>query len=320
LEQQFDLQSVKIGQTTFGSRQEADVWLKGQCPGAGAHLFFVDFHSLLALAWGQGNTMAEILKLDESWNKLSYTSLEEAIIATLFYLEIPAFFGKPSLGATNSSAKILPGLPNYETWHVGDTDRGLRYDLKRKIQEQVDTWELALLHLLPVAAQSLASNMLKASAEFVGVVSNWITGFYQDSKCKGANETETWKHILHTVREICHILHVARGLGRGHIVNPNDCASCLFWGQLQAHREMQVLTKAGLVGDHRLSQFLNLHLRDNAVMKSELVKVHDLMREMKKEILELKKKAKKKPQGAALAAGCAVGFARGTTGRDNDDK
>ena len=316
LEQQFDSQAVKIGQLIFGSRQEADVWLRGQCPGAGSHSFFVDFHSLMALAWGQGTTMGEILKLDESRTKLSYTSPEEAIIATSFYLEIPAFFGKPSLGATNSSAKILPGLPNYETWDVGDTDRGLRYDLKRKIQEQVDTWELASLHSLPIAAQPLASNMLKASAEFVGVVSSWITGFYQDSKCKGANEVETWKHISHTVREICHILHVARGSGRGHIANPNDRASCLFWGQLQSHREMQALTKAGLVGDHRLSHVLNLHLRDNAVMKSELVKVHDQLREMKKEILELKNKAKKIPGAAQPGAARAVGFAR--TGRDDN--
>jgi hypothetical protein len=179
---------------------------------------------------------------------------------------------------------------------VGDTDRGLRYNLKRMIQEQVETWELAALHSLPVAAQPLAANMLKTSAEFVGVMSNWITGFYQDSKCKGANELETWKHISHTVREICHILHVARGPGRGHIANPHDGASCLFWGQLQAHREMQVLTKAGLVGDHRLSHVLNLHLRDNAVMKSELIKVHDLMQEMKKEIIELKTRPKRSQQ------------------------
>jgi hypothetical protein len=171
------------------------------------------------------------------------------------------------------------------------------------------------------AAQPLAANMLKASAEFVGVVSNWITGFYQDSKCKGANELETWKHISHTVREICHILHVARGPGRGHIANPQDRASCLFWGQLQAHREMQVLTKAGLVGDHRLSHVLNLHLRDNAVMKSELIKVHDLMREMKREIVELKNKAKKKPAvgpGGGGARTPGVAFAR--TGREDDDE
>jgi hypothetical protein len=272
----------------------------------------------MALAWGQGNTMAEILKLDESRTKLSYTSTEEAIIATSFYLEIPAFFGKPTLGATNSSAKILPGLPNYETWDVGDTDRGLRYDLKRKIQEQVNTWELVSLHSLPVAAQPLASNMLKASAEFVGVVSNWITGFYQDSKCKGANEIETWKHISHTVREICHILHVARGSGRGHIANPQDRASCLFWGQLQAHREMQSLSKAGLVGDHRLSHILNLHLRDNAVMKSELIKVNDLLRELKKDVMELKNKAKKKTPPTAAGGARGVGFVR--AGREDDDE
>ena len=81
---------------------------------------------------------------------------------------------------------------------------------------------------------------------------------------------------------------------------------------------MQVLTKAGLVGDHRLSHVLNLHLRDNAVMKSEMVKFHDLLREMKKEILELKNKAKKKPGAAQPGAARTVGFARAA--REDEDE
>ena len=81
---------------------------------------------------------------------------------------------------------------------------------------------------------------------------------------------------------------------------------------------MQALSKSGLVGDHRLSHVLNLHLRDNAVMKSELIKVHDLLRELKKDVMELKNKAKKKP--VAVAAGArGVGFARAAREEQDDE-
>ena len=48
------------------------------------------------------------------------------------------------------------------------------------------------------------------------------------------------------------------------------------------------------MGDPRLSHILNLHLRDNAVMRSELVKVNDTIRMLAKDVNELKNKNKRK--------------------------
>lgn len=304
LEQQLDTQAVRIGTTTFSSRFEAEAWMKVNCPASGGFIFFVDFHSLLALAFGGGVTMAEILKLQETTVKLSFATVEEAIITASFQLEIPTFFGKASTVATSNSAKVLPGLQSFATWDAGDGDHGLRYDMKNKVRVYAETWRSSAEFNLSSAALIVAQAMMHDAIAFVDKVSYWISEFYTDCKNKGADDKETWKHISHTIREICSILHDARKAGRGYYTTPSERAACCFWGQLQAHREMQVLTSRSLVSDPRLSHILNLHLRDNAVMKSELNKVMDMIRGVQKDVTELKKKK------AAVSTGRCVTTAR----------
>lgn len=82
--------------------------------------------------------------------------------------------------------------------------------MKHKVQERVEAWQSSAELFLPPGAQLVAQAMLLASATFVEFVSNWVTQFFGDCKTKGADETETWKHISHTVRELCSILHNAR--------------------------------------------------------------------------------------------------------------
>jgi hypothetical protein len=64
---------------------------------------------------------------------------------------------------------------------------------------------------------------------------------------------------------------------------------------------MEVLAKRSLVLDHRLSHILNLHLRDNAVMRSELVAAHETIKSLQRDISELKKGNSRRPAGAAGA-------------------
>jgi hypothetical protein len=135
LERLLDARSVKIGSVNFSSRQEAEAWLKTHCTNAGGYTFFVDFHNLLALAFGPGGFMADILKLHETSVKLSDATTDEAIVVASFHMEIPSFFGKPSATATTHSAKVLPGLQTYAAWDSGDGDHGLRYDMKQKVKE-----------------------------------------------------------------------------------------------------------------------------------------------------------------------------------------
>jgi hypothetical protein len=304
LEQQLDLHLVKIGSVTFASRHEADSWLKTHCPTLpGAYTYFMDFHSLLALAFGPGGNMAEILKLQESSTKLSFATMEEGMVMASFHLEIPSFFGKATTTATTHSAKILPGLETYKAWDSGDGEHGLRYNLKYKVRSYADTWrQAAEFNLLPDAL-AIAQVFLHMATSFVDQVLYWILEFFTDCKNKGANDKETWKHISHTVREICNILHEARKAGQGQYSTAAERASGAFWGQIQAFREMEHLSQRSLVSDHRLSHILNLHLRDNAVMRSELNEVNENIRSLRRELVELKKaNSKRTPAGAGRGA------------------
>ena len=139
-------------------------------------------------------------------------------------------------------------------------------------------------------AMVVAQSMMNTAKAFVEQVCGWITQFFTDSKNKGANNAETWKHISHTVRKVCRILQDARRAGRGHQTNDAERAAGAFWGQLQAHREMVQFSQRSLVADPRLSHILNLHLQDNAVMRSELTRVYDSIKLLQREVAELKKK------------------------------
>jgi hypothetical protein len=309
LERSLDSQSVKLGFETFNSREDAAAWMKLNCPLAGSHAFFLDFHSLLALAFGPGSNTREVLKTEESRTKLNYSTSEEAIMTASFQIEIPAFYGTASSQATTLSAKVLPGLPTFAAWDTGDGDRGLRYDLRRKVLNHTNSWQTSASMALPPPAQVIAQTMLLASSNFVDFVSNWITQFYGDCRTKGANGEETWKHISHTIRELCQILHNARNAGQGPFLSDSDRASGIFWGSLQAYREMAVITSRGMMGDPRLSHILNLHLRDNAVMRSEMKEALTKIKNLQGEVTGLLQ-----TRTRAAAGGRGSGAGRGAGG------
>ena len=234
--------------------------------------------------------MAEILKLKETLSKLNLPLVEEAIVMASFHFEVPTFFGKPTAASTLQSAKVLPGLASYAKWDVGDGDWGMRYDIREKVQSFYRTWQDNAESNLGPDAMIVAQSMMNTAKAFVEQVCGWITQFFTDSKNKGANDAETWKHISHTVCEVCKILQDVRRAGRGHQTNDAERATGAFWGQVQAHQEMVQFTQRSLVADPRLSHILNLHLQDNAVMQSELTKAYDVIKGMQRDITELKKK------------------------------
>jgi hypothetical protein len=185
--------------------------------------------------------------------------------------------------------------------------------MKNKVRNYAEAWRTAAEFQLSPDALAIAQTMLHNLLAFVDKVSYWISEFFTDCRNKGANNGETWKHISHTIREICNILHDARKAGRGPYTNASERASCSFWGQLQAQREMEILSQRSLVSDPRLSHILNLHLRDNAVMRSELVNLNDSIRGLQRDIAELKKANSRRP----VANG---GVSRGAASRATDNQ
>jgi hypothetical protein len=73
---------------------------------------------------------------------------------------------------------------------------------------------------------------------------------------------------------------------------------------------MEILARRSLVADPRLSHILNLHLRDNAVMRSELVTLSETIKSLQKDIAELKKANSRRLVGGGAGAGGRGGAAR----------
>jgi hypothetical protein len=119
-------EAINIGGAEFKSMTDAGAWLKAQAPQDGNYAYFLDAHRLMTLANGKGATTQEVLKMAEYKEKLKYSSIDGALIASGFQIAIPEFFG---FRTTDKSAKALPGLSKSKDWDAKEGDRGLRYDI-----------------------------------------------------------------------------------------------------------------------------------------------------------------------------------------------
>jgi hypothetical protein len=212
LEAQLGGQSIVVAGSEFKSITDAGAWLKASTPVDGDYAYFLDAHGLMALAFGQGSTTVEVLKMNEYKEKLEYTSIHAALIAAGFQIAIPEFFG---VRMTDQSAKALPGLAKSKDWDAKDGDRGLRYDIGRKCMAiYMDRSTMTQFSLDPMA-NLIASTMLTEAQEFVTTLITWINTFLTDRGNKGDDEQETIQHMSHAIRTICEMLHAARAPGRG---------------------------------------------------------------------------------------------------------
>jgi hypothetical protein len=97
--------------------------------------------------------------------------------------------------------------------------------------------------------------------------------------------------VSQSVRAIFAELHVAWIAGRGPFLASERPAG-IAWGCLQAFKRMKDFTKHKFSADLKISHILNLHLQDNAVMRSELVGLRAQMMEAMNAAAEAVKEAK----------------------------
>jgi hypothetical protein len=241
----------------------------------------------MALAYGRGSTAAvEVLKMDEYKEKLKYTSIGVALIAAVFQIAIPEFFG---VKTSDQSAKALPGLSKSKDWDAKDGDRGLGYDIGRKCMAvYMDRSSTTMYSLSPVA-NLVTSTMLTEAQEFMTILITWINTFLTDRENKGGDKQETIQHMSHAIWTICEMLHSARAPGRGPI----------FWGTLQALGVMRELRMANFSAHPALSHIINIYLQDNAVTKSEMASMERRLKSVLEEVKALKSSIDRKAGFAA---------------------
>ena len=88
------------------------------------------------------------------------------------------------------------------------------------------------------------------------------------------------------MRAIFRELHIARVAGRGPF--PNGKAGPIVWACLQAQIRMNEFLENGFAADPKLSHILNIHLQDNAVMKSTFVTLQAKVTELASSISNTK--------------------------------
>jgi hypothetical protein len=284
LEAQLGGEAVNVGGTDFGSLSDVGAWMKVHAPADGDFAFFLDCHGLMALAHNKGATTQEVLKMNEYKEKLKYTSIDAALIATGFQIAIPEFFG---IRTSDRSAKALPGLSKGQDWDARDGDRGLRYDITRRCSTVYLDRTTNMKYSLSPVARLVAGSMLTETHEFTTGLVTWISTFLTDRANKGDNEAETIQHMSHAVRTIMEMLHAVRAPGRGPFA-PGEMGAKILWGTLQAVVVMRELRRVNFSGSPALSHILNLHLQDNAVTKSELAAMEKRLKATMDELKVLK--------------------------------
>jgi hypothetical protein len=285
LEEQLGGEAINVGGAEFKSMTNAGAWLKAQASLDGDYVFFLDAHGLMALANGKGATTQEVLKMAEYQEKLKYSSIDAALIAAGFQIAIPEFFG---IRATDKSAKALPGLSKSKDWDAKDGDRGLRYDITQKCMTVYMDRSTTMQYNLSPVARLVAGTMLTEAIEFVTTLVTWISTFLTDRGNKGDDEAETIQHMSHAVRAIMEMLHATRAPGRGPFV-PGEMGTKIFWGPLQALGVMRELRAANFSAHPALSHILNLHLKDNAVTKSEMIVLEKKLKTTMDDVKALKR-------------------------------
>jgi hypothetical protein len=257
----------------FKSRSFVKSWISTHANGTGAYIHFVDAHSLLNPASEDLGSNSEVLTFQTNAAKSGYASAEEALIASSFKIELPAFFGKDSNNASASKdTRVLPAVRSAEEWDPKDGYTGVKHLFNHRVEEAKESMMESADRHLTGAALMVATEMIIKSALFLTEMANWMSSQYSDLVGRGGNPEDTWKLISQSIRAIFAKLHAARIAGRGIFI-PGERPAGIAWGCLQAYKHMKVFTKHKFSADLKISHILNLHLQDNAVMRSELIAI-----------------------------------------------
>ena len=270
LENRLSHTEIEMSGIRFQSQNATEAWMKLNAPTADNFVFFADAHSLLTVGTGaEVSTSLDVLQFEAASAKAGNSSSIEALIVASFKLELPSFFGSDAKNAEAfKDSRELPAVKTFEIWDRQDGFRGARYAFNRAIRDATSTLSNSVVHSLPPLSPGLAVSqaMINASMNFLSNLSEWISRQYTDLTGRGGESNDTWGLISHCVRAIFRELHNCRVTGRGPF--PSGKSGPIVWACLQSHLRMREFVDNGFSADAKLSHILNIHLQDNAVMKT----------------------------------------------------
>jgi hypothetical protein len=270
LEDQMEDRRVEIGTVVFKSQGDTMAWLLANASRPGAHVHFMDAHSLMNLSSSNSGNIdsSEILSFQSSAAKSGYSTSEEALISTSFKIELPSFFGKDATSNMAScDTRVLPAIKAYGDWDPEDGYNGARHRFAKMVDETKKTMMRGATNVLSGMALLVALESITTSSNFLESLGNWITSQQRDLTGRGGSKEHSWMLISHCVRAIFADLHEARIAGRGSYPKGIEAAAGIVWGSLQGLKRMQEYSALGFSAHPKLSHILNLHLQDHALMK-----------------------------------------------------
>jgi hypothetical protein len=150
--------------------------------GVGAYIHFADAHSLFNLTSEDMGSNSEVLTFQTNAAKMGYNSAEEALIASSFKIELPAFFGKDSGNSSASKdTRVLPApVRTFEEWNPLDGYTGAKHMFNRKVEEAKDSLIASADRHLSGIAMMVATEMITKSSVFLTEMASWMTTQYAD--------------------------------------------------------------------------------------------------------------------------------------------
>jgi hypothetical protein len=270
LEEQLESTRVVMSGVSFSSMTNTGALITTFAPTvAGRALLCFCPVGLLVVATPEMTSINEIVTYEAKSLKVGASSALEATLCASFRQELPQFFGVLSKSVARDD-RVLPAMTTYELWDSQSAASGGRYMMASSVSTTVDGLVQSLSTNVAGAGLEVARTMLNDSRDFLNRLSSWITQSYQDLVNKGGSEKEAWAYVSHCVRAIFALLYKARAPGRGPFLDESRRQAGMVWGALQCHSICRHLLDSNFSGHPTLSHILNLHLRDNAVMKSSL--------------------------------------------------
>jgi hypothetical protein len=275
LEERLQDKAVTIGVTTFNSQKFTKAWLAANAGAPGAYIYFMDAHSMLNLAMEDASSNAEVLLFQQSATKSGYGTSEEALVGSSFKIELPVIFGRDwDANRMSADSRVLPAMKVPDSWDPEDGYNGGRHRFEREIKEVKATMLRGAANHMQGIGLLAAIKCISTTYAFLDRLAKWISSQFRDLVGRGGSKEDCWRLISHCVRAIFSDLHAARIAGRGPFMT-SDRQLGVVWGCLQAHRVMSEYVDADFASHPRCSHILNLHLQDNALMKTEFNEYRD---------------------------------------------
>ena len=291
-----DSTQVKISVEVWDSRDEFKAWWLANMPQdvKDAHTCFPDAMGLLSLATGSAagvNSDYEQMSFASKSTNAGYANQQAAVLHLSCDKPLPLMFGTKS---DDNDIRTLPLCKSFEEWDKQDGYSLFKDKRWYEIESQMTQLNHKSRACLNSYATLVAATCIADAGKFVLFLFEWMSRTM--NILNGANggigrksAKENWSYVSHSVRAVFDHLHSIRRKGSLH----RDDPASMIWEFLKMREEQERIMSMGLNQFPAVANVLQLHMKKNAVMRTEFSVALSRMEELCTKSMQLAEKAKK---------------------------